>query len=271
MQRKRLLVGVFGVCALGLVALGFGAATRSASARTAGHANAKVTTITVTMGKPSEFAFTLSRFTSIPVGKVTFTVTNKGAIGHSFKVCTKAVTTAKANACVGTATKVLNKGQSQTITVTLTKGKFEFICTVPGHASTGMKGLLGMGVSVSKDEAAGKTATTGGAAGGAGGAGGGAAATTCASPQTTTVTLTMLDFSFSGIPSTIPCGTITFTAMNGGAEPHNLGILTVGGGPVVAAGGTSSFTATLTPGSYNYQCDVPTHAGLGMVGRFTVT
>jgi plastocyanin len=223
-------------------------------------------TITVTMGKPTEFGFTLSKTANLPVGLVAFKVTNAGVIGHSFKVCTTAVTTSTANTCVGVATKVLNKGQSQTLTVTLAKGKFEFLCTVSGHAASGMKGLVGAGVSLSAaDLKPAKPATTGGAGGGA------AAPGSCTSPVTTNITVNMIDFAFQGVPGTIPCGTIVFTTVNAGAEPHNLAVTGQAPGPVIAGGSTATYTVTLGTGLYNYQCDVGDHAGQGMLGSFRVT
>ena len=97
------------------------------------------TTVTVTAGKPSEFGFQLSA-KSVPHGSVTFKVTNKGAINHDFKLCTKGGT---ANACAGKATAVLSPGKSATLTVTIAKaGMYEYLCTEPGHAAGGMKGQL---------------------------------------------------------------------------------------------------------------------------------
>jgi len=98
-------------------------------------------TIAVTAGKPSEFGFKLSTKT-VPHGAVTFAVTNGGAIPHTFKVCSKATTTA-ANSCAGKGTPMLSGGQKATLKVTFLKaGTYEYLCTVPGHAAGGMKGLL---------------------------------------------------------------------------------------------------------------------------------
>ena len=90
---------------------------------------ADATTVTVTAGKPAEFKFTLSKKTVAP-GATTFKVTNKGSLGHDFKIA-------------GKKTATLKKGKSGTFTVTFKKaGKFPFLCTVPGHAAGGMKGTL---------------------------------------------------------------------------------------------------------------------------------
>jgi hypothetical protein len=46
-------------------------------------------------------------------------------------------------------TKTLHPGQSATFTVTIKKaGKYEYLCSIPGHAAAGMKGLIGFGVAV---------------------------------------------------------------------------------------------------------------------------
>jgi uncharacterized cupredoxin-like copper-binding protein len=58
---------------------------------------------------------------------VTFKFTNKGKLKHDFKIA-------------GKATKVIAKGKSQSITVSLKKGTYSYLCTVKGHAAAGMKG-----------------------------------------------------------------------------------------------------------------------------------
>ena len=99
-------------------------------------------TVAVTAGKPSEFGFKLSTKT-VPHGAVTFTVTNSGAIPHTFKLCSAPVKSAAAVTCAGKVTGMLNAGQKATLKVTIAKaGTYEYLCTVPGHAAGGMKGLL---------------------------------------------------------------------------------------------------------------------------------
>ena len=114
----------------------------------------QVTVIKVTAGKPTELAFRLSKFSNLTPGKFSFMVMNDGAVEHAFKICTTPTTSAKANSCVGKATKVLNTGRSETIDVVLKKnGRYEYLCSVPGHAGAGMKGLLGVGVTVTASTA----------------------------------------------------------------------------------------------------------------------
>ncbi len=98
------------------------------------------TVVKVVAGKPTEFKFTLSAM-SVKHGSVTFKVTNKGEIAHDFELC---ATGGTANTCHhGISTPVLNPGQSATLTVPIPKaGSYEYLCTVPGHAATGMKGDL---------------------------------------------------------------------------------------------------------------------------------
>jgi len=91
----------------------------------AGQNHATATSISV---KATEFKFTLSK-KSAPHGKVTFKVTNKGHLKHDFKIN-------------GKKTSMISPGKSASLTVTLKKGSFKYICTVPGHAAAGMKGTF---------------------------------------------------------------------------------------------------------------------------------
>ena len=85
------------------------------------------TTIQVTAG---EFWFKLSAKTVAKPGPVTFAFKNVGKIPHDFKI-------------LGKATPVISPGQSSSLTVRFTKaGSFPYVCTVPGHAAGGMKGVF---------------------------------------------------------------------------------------------------------------------------------
>jgi glucose/arabinose dehydrogenase len=77
-----------------------------------------------------DFSFTLSR-RSVPKGvPVTFRVRNAGAVVHDFAIA-------------GRRTRLLRPGQSATLRVRFTtKGQKQYVCSVPGHARLGMKGLL---------------------------------------------------------------------------------------------------------------------------------
>jgi len=100
-----------------------------------------VTNVAVTAGKPSEFRFTLSTST-VKRGIILFEVTNRGSTPHNFKVCT-ARNKPLADSCPGTGTRLITPGQSNTLRIAiLLKGTYEYLCTVPGHAAAGMKGMF---------------------------------------------------------------------------------------------------------------------------------
>jgi uncharacterized cupredoxin-like copper-binding protein len=158
--------------AIGLLAvLGTGSAPAALKrAAAVNHsASSKVSVITVTAGKPSELAFQLSKTSLVPAGTITFKVTNLGVAFHNFKICTIPVPGAAGakNVCFGKSTPILKHGQSATLKVAFSlAGKYEFLCTVTGHAAAGMKGLLGVGVVVAASEE--KMAATAGGASGSG-------------------------------------------------------------------------------------------------------
>jgi uncharacterized cupredoxin-like copper-binding protein len=109
------------------LALGVALAALVAAAPVAARPSAAAaTTVTVTM---KEFKFTLSK-TKVPHGKVTFKLVNKGSLQHDFKIA-------------GKKSPMVGAKKTKLFVVTLTKkGKFKYICTVPGHAAAGMKGTL---------------------------------------------------------------------------------------------------------------------------------
>ncbi len=100
----------------------------SISLLAAGTAGARVQATTVGV-KASEFKFVLTKKT-VAKGVVTFKVANVGTIRHDFKIA-------------GKKTPLISKGKSATLKVTFKKaGKYPYVCTVPGHAAAGMKGVL---------------------------------------------------------------------------------------------------------------------------------
>ena len=87
----------------------------------------KGTTVQV---KGGEFFFRLSSKSLAKPGKVTFAFKNIGHIAHDFKIN-------------GKVTPLLQPGQTAKLVVTFKKnGTYPYLCTVPGHAEAGMKGVL---------------------------------------------------------------------------------------------------------------------------------
>jgi uncharacterized cupredoxin-like copper-binding protein len=112
-RSTRLRVSIAALAAAGVVA----GATTALSAGSA---------VSVTA---TEMKFKLNK-TTVPKGAVTFTVANKGAVDHDFKIA-------------GKKTAMLKAGKTGKVTVTLAKaGKYAFECTVAGHKAAGMKGTL---------------------------------------------------------------------------------------------------------------------------------
>ncbi len=146
------LVAVSGAIATALLLGVARASTANVTAKVA-----PTTRISVIAGKPTEFGFKLSK-RQAPVGTVVFTVRNGGKVPHTFKVCSKPSASGSANACVGKVTATLKPNQSATLTVVFkSKGVFEYLCTIPGHASAGMKGRIGIGEAVPKTGTPGTT------------------------------------------------------------------------------------------------------------------
>jgi uncharacterized cupredoxin-like copper-binding protein len=94
-------------------------------AHTDRQAAAAATTIQV---KGGEFFFRLSSKTVKP-GKATFVFKNIGHVSHNFKIN-------------GRRTPLIGPGRTAKLVVTLKKGRYPYLCTVPGHAAAGMKGVF---------------------------------------------------------------------------------------------------------------------------------
>ena len=79
-----------------------------------------------------DFRDALSR-TSVPLGAVRFVVVNRGSSPHDFAIA-------------GRRTRMLKRGERQTFVVRFKRaGRYTYVCTVPGHAHLGMKGVLRVG------------------------------------------------------------------------------------------------------------------------------
>jgi uncharacterized cupredoxin-like copper-binding protein len=93
-----------------------------------GAAGAATTTTTTVQVKAGEFFFKLSKSSIAKPGTVVFAVKNAGHLAHDFKIA-------------GKKTALIQPGKSATLKVKFAKaGKYAYLCTVPGHASAGMKG-----------------------------------------------------------------------------------------------------------------------------------
>jgi alcohol dehydrogenase (cytochrome c) len=98
-----------------------------ASGNAGSSASAQGTAIQV---KGGEFFFRLSTKSIAKAGKVTFAFSNIGHVAHDFKIN-------------GKVTPLIQPGQTASLTVTFTKaGSYPYLCTVPGHAEAGMKGVF---------------------------------------------------------------------------------------------------------------------------------
>jgi outer membrane protein assembly factor BamB len=99
----------------------------SGSAPAAAPSNAKGTSVQVNGG---EFFFRLSTKSIAKPGKVTFVFKNIGHVAHDFKINDKV-------------TPLIQPGATAKLAVTFNKkGNYPYLCTVPGHAEAGMKGVF---------------------------------------------------------------------------------------------------------------------------------
>jgi uncharacterized cupredoxin-like copper-binding protein len=115
------------VSALVAVALASLAIAQLASARTDRQTSATATSVQV---KGGEFFFRLSTKLIKRPGKVTFVFKNIGHVQHDFKIN-------------GKKTPLIGPGKTAKLVVTFKKkGKYSYLCTVPGHAAAGMRGVF---------------------------------------------------------------------------------------------------------------------------------
>jgi uncharacterized cupredoxin-like copper-binding protein len=115
------------VAALAAVALLSLALVQLAAARTEPQARASATTDKVS-GK--EYSFKLSAKSIRKPGKVTFKFRNAGHVVHNFHIR-------------GKGTPDLQPGKSASLVVKFAKkGTYRYLCTEPGHAALGMKGVF---------------------------------------------------------------------------------------------------------------------------------
>jgi len=242
-MRRHLIRGLVLAVLAGIGALAGALVPASSAKATSAHASKATITVNVAA---TEWAFKLSK-RSVPVGStVAFKVTNKGKIGHDFKIA-------------GKKTKLLAPGKSQTIIVKFgKKGTFTYICSVTGHARLGMQGKFAVGVSAPPPVTTTTTTTQQTTTGNVGNG-------------NTTVTVNMVDYSFQMSATTVPSGKVTFVIKNAGNDVHNFDLNNVKSGALLSPGQTETWTVSLAPGQYLFTCDVPFHVDRGMSGVFQVT
>ena len=113
------VLGAVAIASLTLVQLGSASSDRQAS----------VTATTVTV-RGGEFFFKLSTKSIATPRKVTFVFKNVGHVLHDFKID-------------GKQTSLTQPGRTARLVVTFKKkGPYPYLCTVPGHAQAGMKGVF---------------------------------------------------------------------------------------------------------------------------------
>ena len=232
-------VAVLTLTALGLAGLGAGVFVARGGATTNAQAVSKVTVVA------TEFKFALSK-RSVNSGVVVFTVKNKGKILHDFKIA-------------GKKTPLIKPGKSATLRVTMKKGRFQYICTVTGHARLGMKGAFVVGSASGPPPPPPPTTTTT------------TTTTTTVPGPSTTVNVGLFEYRFELSPGTIPQGTVTFVITNNGQEPHNFDIAGVKAGAILAPGQSETWTIGLTARTYIIVCDVPFHIDRGMSSQMVIS
>jgi uncharacterized cupredoxin-like copper-binding protein len=101
-----------------------------AAAGGAGAATQSVTTTTTIKVSAGEFFFKFSKASLTKPGTVVFVVKNVGHLAHDLKIG-------------GKKTPLIQPGKSASLKVVFTKkGRFTYLCTVPGHAAQGMQGTF---------------------------------------------------------------------------------------------------------------------------------
>ena len=121
---KRLTIHFSALAAVAIVSV---ALVPLASAGSDRQTTAAATTIQV---KGGEFFFKFSTKSIAKPGKVTFVFKNVGHVMHDLKIN-------------GKRTPMIGPGKTARLVVTFKKkGKYPYLCTVPGHAAAGMKGVF---------------------------------------------------------------------------------------------------------------------------------
>jgi plastocyanin len=117
-------VGAFGVAAVAIAKEDAGAGAAARAART--------TSLHLTANSKNKLRFNTSHLTA-RAGKVTIVMSNPSALPHGVAV---------EGHGVDKDGKVVGKGKTSRVTVTLKRGTYTFYCPFDGHRKAGMKGKL---------------------------------------------------------------------------------------------------------------------------------
>jgi len=125
--------------------------------------------------------------------------------------------------------------------------------------------LVALAAGCGGSSSSGSSASSPPAGGGATGSGGG---------QVIDIPISSSGFSFTKTSVTASAGEVTLKAMNPQSVAHDISIKGNGvdvQGNQVDNGATSTVSANLKPGTYEFYCSVPGHEAAGMKGTLTVS
>lgn len=187
-----------------------------------------------------DFSFAPDAITIPANTDVTISVVNEGFAQHDFVI-------------VGTGyrTELLNNAQTATLIVNLPPGTYEVICSVPGHAQSGMVAAL-----LVQNEGEASTPAT----------------SDSIVPNVVVDVTTQDSFSFEPNRLTIPANTdVAIRITNDGFAQHGFVIVDTGYEIELLSNGESAdLVVNLLPGEYTFICPVPGHQPSGMVGTLIV-
>jgi uncharacterized cupredoxin-like copper-binding protein len=208
------------------------------------------TSVTIIMGKPSEFRFDPSDVTIPANTDVTVTLKNEGSTLHNFSIDKLKIS------------QDVQVGQTKTVKINAPAGDYQFYCNQPGHKEGGMVGTLHV-VNKGASAGAGQAAPPATTASGQGQASGKNAVTVILGKPS--------EFRFDPSDFTIPANTdITVTLKNEGSTLHNFSIDKLKISQDVKVGETKTVTINAPAGDYQFYCNQPGHKEGGMVGTMHV-
>jgi plastocyanin len=158
LSRSLWLVPAVALSALALSACGSSSSGSSSSGTTTVAAGGSGNSVAVTL---KNYSVTLAGGDNLAPGTYTFNVSNQGPSSHNLTISGPGV--------AKQATPTFAAGGTQTLTVTLQNGTYQFYCSVPGHKQLGMLAQ----VTVGSGGGGGATGTGGTSSGGSSSSGGG--------------------------------------------------------------------------------------------------